>query len=166
VRACLRACARALVVDCRQLIARTCAAIPRLPWCETALHAETSTISSQLVRLNRKGFLTINSQVPHELPRDAQSWRVLVLLLCVMQRCGAVDAAVDACCCVCCCVCWCPCPATREWCALGRPGVWLGRPRGLRLPEGVRGVLRVCAAPRGARAGRHANAQHHVLCGG
>jgi methylenetetrahydrofolate reductase (NADPH) len=36
--------------------------IPILPWCEAMLHAETSTISQQLARINRCGFLTINSQ--------------------------------------------------------------------------------------------------------
>lgn len=36
--------------------------IPILPWCEATLHAETSTISHQLARINRCGFLTINSQ--------------------------------------------------------------------------------------------------------
>jgi methylenetetrahydrofolate reductase (NADPH) len=36
--------------------------INRLPWNETPLAAETSVIQSQLVKLNRAGFLTINSQ--------------------------------------------------------------------------------------------------------
>lgn len=36
--------------------------VPRLPWCEVTLHPETSTISTLLARLNRAGFLTINSQ--------------------------------------------------------------------------------------------------------
>jgi methylenetetrahydrofolate reductase (NADPH) len=36
--------------------------VPRLPWCEKALLPETSLIAAQLVRLNREGFLTINSQ--------------------------------------------------------------------------------------------------------
>lgn len=36
--------------------------VPRLPWCEKALLPETGTIASQLVRLNKEGFLTINSQ--------------------------------------------------------------------------------------------------------
>lgn len=36
--------------------------VPRLPWCEVTLHPETSTISTALSRLNRAGFLTINSQ--------------------------------------------------------------------------------------------------------
>jgi methylenetetrahydrofolate reductase (NADPH) len=36
--------------------------VPRLPWCEKAMLPETSLIASQLVRLNREGFLTINSQ--------------------------------------------------------------------------------------------------------
>lgn len=36
--------------------------VPRLPWCEASLHLETGTIRTQLERLNRLGFLTINSQ--------------------------------------------------------------------------------------------------------
>lgn len=36
--------------------------IPILPWCESALHSETSTIVEQLANINRAGFLTINSQ--------------------------------------------------------------------------------------------------------
>ena len=36
--------------------------IPLLPWCETELQAETTSISNELVTLNRAGFLTINSQ--------------------------------------------------------------------------------------------------------
>jgi len=36
--------------------------IPRLPWCTTQLARETSVIQEQLARLNRSGFLTINSQ--------------------------------------------------------------------------------------------------------
>lgn len=36
--------------------------IPLLPWCETDLQAETSSISENLAILNRNGFLTINSQ--------------------------------------------------------------------------------------------------------
>ena len=36
--------------------------IPLLPWCETELQAETSSISGDLAALNRSGFLTINSQ--------------------------------------------------------------------------------------------------------
>lgn len=34
----------------------------RLPWCEVPLHAETTPLSLKLSRLNREGFLTINSQ--------------------------------------------------------------------------------------------------------
>lgn len=37
--------------------------VPILPWCEVPLQAETSTISQDLVAINRAGFLTINSQV-------------------------------------------------------------------------------------------------------
>ena len=37
--------------------------IPFLPWCEVPLQAETTTISSDLVAINKAGFLTINSQV-------------------------------------------------------------------------------------------------------
>lgn len=36
--------------------------IPIIPWCESALQAETSAISNPLSRINRSGFLTINSQ--------------------------------------------------------------------------------------------------------
>ncbi len=36
--------------------------IPHLPWCETPLQQESSTIEKDLVALNRAGFLTINSQ--------------------------------------------------------------------------------------------------------
>lgn len=36
--------------------------VPRLPWCETALHPETSPLREKLIALNREGFLTINSQ--------------------------------------------------------------------------------------------------------
>lgn len=37
--------------------------VPLLPWCEVPLMAETSTISTDLVAINKAGFLTINSQV-------------------------------------------------------------------------------------------------------
>lgn len=37
--------------------------VPFLPWCEVPLQAETSTISQDLVAINKAGFLTINSQV-------------------------------------------------------------------------------------------------------
>lgn len=37
-------------------------AIPILPWCETALQPETSTVSTPIAALNRRGFLSINSQ--------------------------------------------------------------------------------------------------------
>ena len=40
----------------------SCTPSPRLPWCDIALLPETGTISDALVRLNRNGFLTINSQ--------------------------------------------------------------------------------------------------------
>lgn len=36
--------------------------ISRLPWVDTALAAETSVIQQQLSKINRAGFLTINSQ--------------------------------------------------------------------------------------------------------
>jgi methylenetetrahydrofolate reductase (NADPH) len=36
--------------------------IPVLPWCESSLQSETLSISSPLADINRKGFLTINSQ--------------------------------------------------------------------------------------------------------
>jgi methylenetetrahydrofolate reductase (NADPH) len=36
--------------------------VARLPWCEVPLHAETTPLSLKLSRLNREGFLTINSQ--------------------------------------------------------------------------------------------------------
>jgi methylenetetrahydrofolate reductase (NADPH) len=36
--------------------------VPKLPWCERELLIETSTIKEQLQRINRNGYLTINSQ--------------------------------------------------------------------------------------------------------
>ena len=36
--------------------------IPHIPWCETSLQRESFLIQAQLARLNRLGFLTINSQ--------------------------------------------------------------------------------------------------------
>ncbi|CAN0526165.1 unnamed protein product, partial [Scytosiphon promiscuus] len=33
------------------------------PWCEVSLQPESSTIGSELASINRRGFLTINSQV-------------------------------------------------------------------------------------------------------
>ncbi|CAM9290367.1 unnamed protein product [Scytosiphon promiscuus] len=36
--------------------------IPTLPWCEVSLQPESSTIGSELASINRRGFLTINSQ--------------------------------------------------------------------------------------------------------
>ena len=36
--------------------------VPFLPWCEEELNAETVTIRSDLVKINRQGFWTINSQ--------------------------------------------------------------------------------------------------------
>ena len=36
--------------------------IPVLPWCESALQAETSEISTVLTLINKQGYLTINSQ--------------------------------------------------------------------------------------------------------
>jgi methylenetetrahydrofolate reductase (NADPH) len=36
--------------------------IPCLPWCEEELNKETVTIRDPLIKINRLGFLTINSQ--------------------------------------------------------------------------------------------------------
>lgn len=36
--------------------------IPILPWCESSLQLETNVISKTLANINRRGFLTINSQ--------------------------------------------------------------------------------------------------------
>ncbi|CAN0144090.1 unnamed protein product [Ascophyllum nodosum] len=36
--------------------------IPKLPWCEVSLQAESKTIDEKLANINRRGFLTINSQ--------------------------------------------------------------------------------------------------------
>ncbi|CAM9209721.1 unnamed protein product [Ectocarpus sp. 6 AP-2014] len=36
--------------------------IPKLPWCEVSLQQESSTIGKELAVINRRGFLTINSQ--------------------------------------------------------------------------------------------------------
>ena len=36
--------------------------IPVLPWCETPLQPETSTVCKSIAELNRKGYLSINSQ--------------------------------------------------------------------------------------------------------
>lgn len=36
--------------------------IPHIPWCETPLQAESFVIQEELAKLNRAGFLTINSQ--------------------------------------------------------------------------------------------------------
>jgi methylenetetrahydrofolate reductase (NADPH) len=36
--------------------------IPIIPWCESSLQAETIPLSNHLARINRSGFLTINSQ--------------------------------------------------------------------------------------------------------
>jgi len=36
--------------------------IKALPWCESALHAESSVIRERLININKKGFLSINSQ--------------------------------------------------------------------------------------------------------
>ena len=36
--------------------------VPHLPWCESSLQPESFTIQSELAELNRRGFLTINSQ--------------------------------------------------------------------------------------------------------
>ena len=39
-------------------------AVPHIPWCETPLHPESFLVQPQLARLNRYGFLTVNSQPP------------------------------------------------------------------------------------------------------
>eukprot|EP01114_Cavostelium_apophysatum_P016958 TRINITY_DN492_c0_g1_i1.p1 TRINITY_DN492_c0_g1~~TRINITY_DN492_c0_g1_i1.p1 ORF type:complete len:583 (-),score=137.66 TRINITY_DN492_c0_g1_i1:23-1771(-) len=45
------------------IFARYCAGeIGSLPWCETPLALETETIKEKLVKMNRAGYLTINSQ--------------------------------------------------------------------------------------------------------
>jgi methylenetetrahydrofolate reductase (NADPH) len=36
--------------------------VPQIPWCENPLQPESLLIQKQLVELNRKGFMTINSQ--------------------------------------------------------------------------------------------------------
>jgi methylenetetrahydrofolate reductase (NADPH) len=36
--------------------------IPVLPWCETPVHSETSLISTRLASINRRGYMTVNSQ--------------------------------------------------------------------------------------------------------
>lgn len=38
--------------------------VPHIPWCETPLQPESFLIQPQLAKLNRYGFLTINSQPP------------------------------------------------------------------------------------------------------
>jgi methylenetetrahydrofolate reductase (NADPH) len=38
--------------------------VPHIPWCETPLQPESFLIQPQLARLNRFGFLTVNSQPP------------------------------------------------------------------------------------------------------
>jgi methylenetetrahydrofolate reductase (NADPH) len=48
--------------------------IPYLPWCESSLQPESFTIQKELAELNRRGFLTINSQpavngVPSDHPQ-------------------------------------------------------------------------------------------------
>ena len=43
---------------CRYLLGQ----IPCLPWCEEELNKETVTIRDPLIKINRLGFLTINSQ--------------------------------------------------------------------------------------------------------
>ena len=37
-------------------------AVPHIPWCENALQPESFLIQPQLAKLNRAGFLTVNSQ--------------------------------------------------------------------------------------------------------
>ncbi|GMH52474.1 hypothetical protein TrLO_g7807 [Triparma laevis f. longispina] len=47
--------------------------IPLLPWCEQSLQPESFTIQEELAALNRKGFLTINSQpAVNGVPSDDQ----------------------------------------------------------------------------------------------
>lgn len=49
--------------DVREVFARyVTGQIPRLPWCATQLASETTVIQETLARMNRHGFLTINSQ--------------------------------------------------------------------------------------------------------
>ena len=36
--------------------------IPFLPWCEEELKPESGPIQDDLIKINKKGFLTINSQ--------------------------------------------------------------------------------------------------------
>lgn len=48
--------------------------VPYLPWCESSLQPESFTIQKELAELNRRGFLTINSQpavngVPSDNPQ-------------------------------------------------------------------------------------------------
>eukprot|EP01117_Protostelium_nocturnum_P012738 TRINITY_DN4706_c0_g1_i1.p1 TRINITY_DN4706_c0_g1~~TRINITY_DN4706_c0_g1_i1.p1 ORF type:complete len:596 (+),score=215.73 TRINITY_DN4706_c0_g1_i1:440-2227(+) len=49
--------------DVYNLFARYCAGeADRLPWCESALSSESEIIQQQLIRMNKAGLLTINSQ--------------------------------------------------------------------------------------------------------
>ena len=51
--------------DLQRLFVRFCAGeLAALPWSETPIAKETSKIGAQLMRLNERGFLTINSQPP------------------------------------------------------------------------------------------------------
>ena len=51
------------LADVSELFAQFCKGdLPALPWSDQAPAGETSTISEQLARMNRMGFLTINSQ--------------------------------------------------------------------------------------------------------
>ena len=38
--------------------------VPHIPWCETPLQPESFLVQPQLAKLNRQGFLTVNSQPP------------------------------------------------------------------------------------------------------
>jgi methylenetetrahydrofolate reductase (NADPH) len=49
--------------DIADVFVKFCSAeLPKLPWSEVAVRPETMRINQDLIRMNRKGFLTINSQ--------------------------------------------------------------------------------------------------------
>jgi methylenetetrahydrofolate reductase (NADPH) len=49
--------------DVATVFAKFCdGSIDRLPWCELPVQAETGRIAERLIKLNREGYLTINSQ--------------------------------------------------------------------------------------------------------
>ncbi|MBD3335353.1 MAG: methylenetetrahydrofolate reductase [Candidatus Eisenbacteria bacterium] len=51
--------------DIREVFIRYCRSeIDRLPWCDLPLQVESRRILEQLIRLNERGYLTINSQPP------------------------------------------------------------------------------------------------------